>query len=135
MKKTFLFILFLSASTSSWSQGVSVSPAGTPADPSAALDLNYVDKGLLVPRVSLVQTTSPSPVLAPATSLLVYNTTTINDVTPGYYFWDGLKWARLMVDNGSGGGGGGSTNVNCNTTFNDGWTIRGDGSGGCNRRP
>ncbi|MFN5224177.1 MAG: tail fiber domain-containing protein [Bacteroidota bacterium] len=130
MKKTFLFILFLSASTSSWSQGVSVSPAGTPADPSAALDLNYVDKGLLVPRVSLVQTTSSSPVLAPATSLLVYNTTTINDVTPGYYFWDGLKWARLMVDNGSGGGGGGSTNINCNTTFNDGWTIRGDGSGG-----
>ncbi|MFM7176036.1 MAG: tail fiber domain-containing protein [Bacteroidota bacterium] len=130
MKKTLLFIVCLTAYTTAWSQGVSVSPSGTPADPSAALDLNYTDKGLLVPRVSLVQTTSPSPILAPATSLLVYNTTSINDVTPGYYFWDGLKWARLMVDNGGGGSGGGNTNVNCSTTFNDGWTIRGDGSGG-----
>lgn len=129
MKYIFLFFSLLLFGSNAFAQGVSVSPSGTPADPSAALDLNYVDKGLLVPRVSLVQTTSPSPVLAPATSLLVFNTSTINDVTPGYYFWDGVKWARLMVDNGTGGGGG-TGSLNCSTTFNDGWTLRGDGSGG-----
>lgn len=128
MKKLFVLFSLLVFGGNAFGQGVSVSPSGTPADPSAALDLNYVDKGLLVPRVSLVQTTSPSPVLAPATSLLVFNTSTINDVTPGYYFWDGVKWARLMVDNGNGGGGTGS--LNCSTTFNDGWTLRGDGNGG-----
>jgi hypothetical protein len=130
MKKAILFLFFVLSCNLAQSQGVSVSPSGTPADPSAALDLNYVDKGLLVPRVSLVQTISPSPITAPAPSLLVYNTTTINDVTPGYYYWDGTKWARLMVDNGTGGGGGGgNATVNCGTTFNDGWTLRGDGSG------
>jgi hypothetical protein len=130
MKKLFVLFSLLVFGGNAFGQGVSVSPSGTPADPSAALDLNYVDKGLLVPRVSLVQTTSPSPVLAPATSLLVFNTSTINDVTPGYYFWDGVKWARLMVDNGNGGGGGGTGSLNCSTTFNDGWTLRGDGNGG-----
>lgn len=130
LKKSLWTLFFSFTASLVFSQGVSVSPSGTPADPSAAMDLNYVDKGLLIPRVSLVQTTSPSPVLAPATSLLVYNTSTINDVTPGYYFWDGIKWARLMVDNGSGGGGGGTGNLNCSTSFNDGWTLRGDGSSG-----
>jgi hypothetical protein len=35
-----------------------------------------------------------------ATSLLVYNTATAgaapNNVTPGYYYWDGVKWLRLL---------------------------------------
>lgn len=128
--KQFISLVFLYFMIhGAYAQGVSVSPSGTPADPSAAMDVNYVDKGLLVPRVSLTATTSPSPVMAPATSLLVFNVATVNDVTPGYYYWDGTQWARLMVDNGSGGGGGGTT-VNCSTTFNDGWVLRGDGSGG-----
>jgi len=130
MKATGLLILGVFLSASVMSQGVSVSPSGTPADPSAALDLNYSDKGLLVPRVALSFISSPSPVLAPATSLLVYNTATVNDVVPGYYYWDGIKWAKLMLDTGTGGGGGGGTTVGCNTTFNSGYTIRGDGNGG-----
>ena len=64
-------------------------------DKSARLDL-YSDKtGLLMPRVALVRTTEQSPVTAPATSLLVYNMATSNDVTPGYYYWDGQKWSRI----------------------------------------
>jgi len=52
----------------------------------------------LIPRIALTQTTSPSPVTSPAQSLLVYNTATINDVTPGYYYWDGSKWVRLLSE-------------------------------------
>jgi hypothetical protein len=142
MKKAIsLFVILvaaacLSSKDSSAQSGVSISPNGLTADQSAGLDVNYINKGLLIPRVSLVQTTSPSPVNAPATSLLVYNTSTINDVTPGFYYWDGAKWARLALDNGGGGGGGGGGwgAFSCNTTSNNGWTIRGDGSGGweCN---
>lgn len=52
-------------------------------------------KGILIPRVALTQTTSNAPVGASvATSLLVYNTATVNDVTPGFYYWDGTQWVR-----------------------------------------
>jgi hypothetical protein len=44
MKKAILFLFFVLSCNLAQSQGVSVSPSGTPADPSAALDLNYVDK-------------------------------------------------------------------------------------------
>lgn len=138
-KELALFVLlagaaFLTPGESIAQGGVAISPNGLTADQSAGLDVNYINKGLLIPRVSLVQTTSAAPVNAPATSLLVYNTATINDVTPGFYYWDGAKWARLALDNGGGGGGGGWGTFNCSTSFNDGWTIRGDGSGGweCN---
>src|SRR5690349_15748016 len=83
--------------------GVGINVSGTPADPSAGLDVSYSDKGVLVPRVALSITTSASPVTSPATSLLVYNTATANDVTPGYYYWDGFQWVRLAT--GTGGGG------------------------------
>ena len=83
---------------------VSINPTGLSPDPSAALDVSWSNRGLLIPRVALTQTTSPLPITSPATSLLVYNTATQNDVTPGYYYWDGTKWIRF-----------GNANLNCNT--------------------
>jgi hypothetical protein len=61
-------------------------------DRSAALDLNAADKGILIPRVSLTSTTIANPIITPATGLLVYNTATIADVTPNFYYWDNAKW-------------------------------------------
>lgn len=81
--------------TVSFAQNVGISPSGSAPDASAGLDVNFTDKGLLIPRVDLVSTTSASPVATPATSLLVYNTATTGDVTPGYYFWNGTAWTRL----------------------------------------
>ena len=41
--------------------------------------------------------------VAPAASLLLYNTATAgvspNNVTPGYYYWDGAAWVRLAGGN------------------------------------
>ncbi len=66
---------------------------------SAELDVTSSTKGVLVPRVALSSITSASPVSAPATSLLIYNTATAgtfpNNVTPGYYYWNGTFWQRL----------------------------------------
>lgn len=66
---------------------------------SALLDIASTTRGVLVPRVALTATTVAAPVAAPATSLLIYNTNTASDVTPGYYFWDGTKWARIIDAN------------------------------------
>jgi hypothetical protein len=54
--------------------------------------------GLLIPRVSLSDSTTAT-VITPTVSELVYNTATINDVTPGYYYWDATRWIRLATGN------------------------------------
>ncbi|MCX7697186.1 MAG: hypothetical protein N2Z72_05765 [Bacteroidales bacterium] len=98
MKRVILFISFLNAFIA-WGQNVGISDNPIIPDPSAMLEIQASSKGLLIPRVSLTQTSSPSPITAPAISLLVYNTATVNDVTPGYYYWDGIKWIRVMDAN------------------------------------
>ena len=52
-------------------------------------------KGLLLPRVALVQTTSFNPMSAHVEGMVVYNTATAGDVTPGYYYNNGVKWKKL----------------------------------------
>ncbi|MCX7696580.1 MAG: hypothetical protein N2Z72_02670, partial [Bacteroidales bacterium] len=77
-------------------QSVGIGNAVFTPDPSSMLEVRATDKGILITRVALVATTNSSPITSPATSLLVYNTATQNDVTPGYYYWDGTKWVRLL---------------------------------------
>jgi len=74
---------------------VAINTSGATPDASAGLDVSFTNKGVLIPRVALTQTTSSSPITSPATSLLVYNTATVNDVTPGYYYWNGSQWVRI----------------------------------------
>ncbi|MBW8051818.1 MAG: hypothetical protein FVQ77_16070 [Cytophagales bacterium] len=65
-------------------------------DSSALLDLTATDMGLLIPRVALTGTTDITTIASAATSLMVYNTAAVSDVTPGYYYWDGAVWQRLQ---------------------------------------
>ena len=70
----------------------------TNPDASSVLDIESTNAGVLIPRVVLTSTLVSAPVSTPATSLLVYNTNTTtgaNRVTPGFYFWNGIKWSRL----------------------------------------
>lgn len=71
-------------------------------DASARLDVVDANRGVLIPRVALTATNAAGPVTAPATSLLVYNTATAgtapNNVTPGFYYWNGTSWVRLNND-------------------------------------
>jgi hypothetical protein len=63
---------------------------------SAAVDIQSSKRGLLIPRVDLVETTNGvTPVNAPAQSLMVYNEKKQNDVVPGYYYWDTNRWVRF----------------------------------------
>ena len=79
---------------------------------SSALDVTSTTKGILIPRVSLTGSYNSSPVTSPAIGLLVFNTNTASDVTPGFYFWSGSLWKAL-----SGGGSQGTGNA---------WSLQGN---------
>jgi len=91
-------IIFLVFSITTFSQNVGISPSGSiPSNPAAGLDVNFPDKGLLLPRVALTGTTSFSPLTAHVAGMVVYNTATSGDVLPGYYFNDGTKWSPISL--------------------------------------
>jgi hypothetical protein len=66
--------------------------------PSAMLDVTATNKGVLIPRIELLNATDVVTVPAPETSLLVFNTSQniVNfPLGSGYYYWDGAKWVKL----------------------------------------
>jgi trimeric autotransporter adhesin len=93
-------ILTALASSSLFAQNVGIGIASPSA--SAKLEISSTNSGLLIPRVALTATNVAGPVTAPATSLLVYNTASVSDVTPGYYYWTGTAWSRLLNSTAAG---------------------------------
>lgn len=87
---------------------------------SSMLDISSSNKGLLIPRVALTSTTSPSPLGAFVAGMMVYNTATAgtppNNVTPGFYLCNGVQWERPI--GGSSGGWSLSGNSGTNSTIN-----------------
>ncbi len=71
----------------------------TTPDSSSLLDVTSVNKGVLIPRISLIQTTNFAPLLSHVAGMQVYNTATINDVLPGQYYNDGTKWIKVADAN------------------------------------
>ncbi len=51
-------------------------------------------KGMLLPRVALAHTNSAAPLTKHTPGMVLYNTSTTGNVTPGYYYNDGTKWVR-----------------------------------------
>ncbi|MVN21823.1 beta strand repeat-containing protein [Mucilaginibacter arboris] len=100
--KAFVLLFGILVAKAGFAQNVGISSTSsfTP-DASAGLDVSYTNKGLLVPRVALTATNAAGPITSPATSLLVYNTATAgtspNNVTPGYYYWNGTAWTMLTT--------------------------------------
>src|SRR5690625_2944876 len=95
-KPLFLLMVLAAFSLSTYAQvGI-----GTPMpDPSSQLDIVADDRGLLIPRVALSSTFDDTTISSGnVESLLVYNTATSNDLTPGYYYWAKDHWARLIND-------------------------------------
>ncbi|MES2864237.1 MAG: collagen-like protein, partial [Bacteroidota bacterium] len=88
--QTLIFVL----STATYAQvGI-----GTPLpDSSTQLDVVASDKGVMIPRVSLTSSTDATTITnGNKESLLVFNTQTISDITPGYYYWFNNKWNRII---------------------------------------
>src|SRR5690554_6521055 len=61
------------------------------------LEISATNKGVLIPRVELIEISSFSPITgSEAESLLVYNTMARNDVEAGYYYWANNQWNRVI---------------------------------------
>lgn len=102
MKPLLFTIIILTLALSVKSQNIGFNDNSADPNASAMVDINSSSKGLLIPRVSLDSTLLATPVTDPATSLMVYNTATVHDVTPGYYYWDGDEWVRFGSGDGQG---------------------------------
>ncbi len=67
--------------------GVSINSSGAPPDPKAMLDVSAADKGILIPRISMLMLPA-----APPTGLMVY----VQDLDPGFWYYTGTAWAKLL---------------------------------------
>ena len=96
MKTTSILIaiLLLVVSISAQAQ-VGINSTGANPDNSAMLDISAANKGLLIPRIALTGTNDVTTIVSPATSLLVFNNAAVSDVTPGYYYFNGVAWKRI----------------------------------------
>lgn len=64
---------------------------------SALLDIHANDRGVLLPKYILTDLNSTStPVVDPDKGAMIYNEG--GSHPKGYYYWDGMKWNRLIVN-------------------------------------
>lgn len=60
------------------------------------LELESTTKGLLIPRIALTTNSSNAdPLVSHVAGMIIYNTATIGDVVPAYYYNDGTKWIKI----------------------------------------
>jgi hypothetical protein len=102
----FCLLMFLTIFCSSAQVGI-----GT-TTPRGALEINSTTNGFVPPQVALTSVTVSAPVVNPQTAgaplagTFVFNTATAgtipNNVTPGYYFWNGSIWVKFAAGDTSG---------------------------------
>ena len=95
MKKLHLLVLCSMLYVGVFGQ-VAVKSNGLPPHPSAMLDIESSNKGLLVPRVFLTSLFDTVTIPQPAISLLVFNTNPALEGGNGFYAWAGSNWTLIM---------------------------------------
>jgi hypothetical protein len=65
---------------------------------SAQLEVFASNRGMLIPRVALTSSLDTATITnGNVESLLVFNTATVLDIKPGYYYWYDDKWNRIAI--------------------------------------
>ena len=82
-----IYFLMLVQALPGQNPGVSINTTGNPPDPSAILDITSTEKGVLIPRISMLGLP-----FSPAQGLLVY----VYDFDPGFWYFDGMGWNKIM---------------------------------------
>lgn len=103
MKKELLVFVFaftfLSIQNRIFSQGVAINESNASPDPSAMLDIESEEKGILIPRMNQSQRNA---IMNPANGLMIYQT----DNTPGFYYNAGTPatpdWQMVGSNAGTG---------------------------------
>jgi hypothetical protein len=91
-------LLSMGAATAAHAQGVAVSETNALPDPSAMLDVQSINKGMLIPRMNATQRLA---IVNPANSLMVYQTANATVagklLRRGYWYFDAIqnKWIHL----------------------------------------
>jgi hypothetical protein len=88
--KNFTFLVFLFIIQNAHSQGIGIGSTNPP-HPSAALDVNSTNKGLLIPRMT---TTQRVAIASPLKGLLVFDNT-----TSSFWFYNGTAWEQASLNN------------------------------------
>ncbi|MCS7074417.1 MAG: hypothetical protein NZ108_08120, partial [Bacteroidia bacterium] len=100
MKKILLFTIALLGTLIVQAQNVGIGTS-TP-DPSARLEIDDSNRGLLIPRVTLTSNTDAVTIPSPARTLLIYHTGSAGLPIPGYYYNAGTpmmpNWVMLSGD-------------------------------------
>ncbi len=89
MKKFFLLCLILLFSESLLFSQIAINPNGTPPHPSAGLDVNFPDKGFLLPRMTFEER---NDIPAPAEGLMIYCTDCNSDGSGALSIYKGGVW-------------------------------------------
>ena len=96
-----LILLMIAGPLQLFSQNIGVNGTGANPDASAMLHVEADKKGLIIPRVTLDDTSNAAPVTAvtPAEGLMIYNQT--GTEPKGYYYWNAGKGQWLQVGSGA----------------------------------
>lgn len=129
---SFFSVTLFSSSDVMAQSGVGINGTGAPANSSAGLDVDFSNKGVLIPRIALTSTTDVTTIPTPANSLLVFNTTNGAGLTPGFYYYDGNLMQWTAVAGSGGGGGGGGTTIACSSPSEDMTVVYNNGQWECN---
>ncbi len=101
-RKLLLGVLFFVMSFSAFAQQKikdGTLPGNNLPNKDAILELESSNKGFLHTRVPLKATINASPLQNHVAGMMVYNTATEGDVTPGIYYNDGAKWVSIKSSN------------------------------------
>ena len=99
-KGFFIAIAIFFSAITGFSQSVSINNTGAAPNASAGLDISFANYGFLIPRVALSISTGSAPLIAHVAGMLVYNTTTSENITPGLFYDDGTKWVAASPQEG-----------------------------------
>ncbi|MCB9033971.1 MAG: tail fiber domain-containing protein [Chitinophagales bacterium] len=97
--KNIYFIILILFCVLTQAQNIGINSTGSTPNASAGLDIDFNNKGLLIPRVGLTSTTDVATIALPAISLLVYNNNASITGTGadgvGFYYWNGSLWIKI----------------------------------------
>lgn len=103
IKKIFLFVSVVVLSIPAIAQPYNNVGIGTTTpDPSAMLDISSTSKGLLIPRMTILQRDLIVPTNASSESLLIYQTDGTIQEPKGFYFWSASVNDWLPLNSGTG---------------------------------
>jgi hypothetical protein len=88
-----MILVMLGYNTEASSQ-IKIGESNKTMNSDAMLEIESSNKGFLLPRVALVSTSSSLPLKTFTSGMIVYNTSTTNDLSTGLYYSDGTKWIK-----------------------------------------